>query len=63
MWSYTAEGLHCIVYIEEKTNNLVIKIMGLENQDAAEMFAHYAMAKMDFDYHADEYEMVSKRIH
>jgi predicted aldo/keto reductase-like oxidoreductase len=63
MWNYTAEGLTCIVYVEDKTKTLVIKVLGFDNHETAEMFAHYAMAKMDFDYHADEYEMVSKRIH
>jgi hypothetical protein len=49
MWNYLTEDLTSIVYVEEKNNTLVIKIFGIQDIVAAEMFAHYAMAKLEFD--------------
>ena len=62
MWNYLTEDLTSIVYVEEKNNTLVIKIFGIQDIVAAEMVAHYAMAKLEFDYHSHEY-MQSYSIH
>ena len=34
---FSSEDMDCVCYIEEKTNNVVIKFFGMDNQDAAEI--------------------------
>ena len=63
MWSYNTEDLNSIVYIEPKTNNLVIKIIGFDNYQLAEMFAHFVMANIQFDYDPVYSTTQSKMIH
>ena len=63
MWDYIQDDLTSIVLIDEKTNILTIKIYGLQNKKIAELFAHYEMSLLDFDYSSPEYIMLSTRIH
>ena len=63
MWDYIQDDLTSIVFIDEKTNTLTIKIYGLHNKKIAEHFAQYTMTLLDFDYNPSAYSMISKRIH
>ena len=55
--------MDCICYIEEKTNNVVIKFFGMPNNESAELFTMFAMQQLGFEYHSMNYEMKSKMVH
>jgi hypothetical protein len=63
MWNYFTDNLSSVVLINERTNEVIIKIYGLEDKLQAELFAHYAMNKLEFDYHVDQIGMPSRAIH
>jgi len=44
------EDVESICYIEEGTNNVIIKFYGFNNQKASERFSIHAMRRLDFDY-------------
>ena len=44
------EDVESICYIEEGTNNVIIKFYGFNNQKASERFSIHAMKRLDFDY-------------
>jgi hypothetical protein len=60
---FTSEDMDCICYIEEKTNNVVIKFFGMPNNESAELFTMFAMQQLGFEYHSMNYEMKSKMVH
>jgi len=47
---FSADDLDSVAYIEEKTNNVIIKFYGFPNKVAADLFIRYAMFNMGFDY-------------
>ena len=47
---FSAEDLDSVAYIEEDTNNVIIKFYGFPNKLASELFISYAMLNMGFDY-------------
>ena len=47
---FTADDLDSVAYIEEGTNNVIIKFYGFLNKIAADLFISYAMLNMGFDY-------------
>ena len=47
---FTSEDMDCVCYIEEETNNVVIKFFGMNNKETAEFFTIYVMNKLGFDY-------------
>ena len=59
---FTSEDLDSIAYIEEGSNNVIIKFYGFANQLAADLFIAYAMLNMGFDFTPTE-SMKSKMIH
>ncbi len=60
---YYAEDFDCVCYIDEKTNNVVIKFYGIPNKHSAELFTIYAMNRLGFDYHPINEGMQSKEVH
>ena len=60
---FSSEDMDCVCYIEEKTNNVVIKFFGMPNNEAAEFYTIYVMNKLGFDYHPLNEEMQSKEVH
>ncbi len=44
------EDLDCIAYIDKKTNNVVIRFIGLPNAKAAELFTDYVMMTLGVEY-------------
>jgi len=60
---FSSEDMDCVCYIEEKTNNVVIKFFGMDNQDSAELFTIYVMNRLGFEYNSLSYEMPSKSVH
>ena len=60
---FSSEDMDCVCYIEEKTNNVVIKFFGMDNPDSAELFTIYVMNRLGFEYNSLSYEMPSKAVH
>jgi hypothetical protein len=59
---FTADDLDSVAYIEEGTNNVIIKFYGFPNNTTADLFISYAMLSMGFDYKPMS-SMKSDRIH
>ena len=47
---FSAEDLDSVSYIEEDTNNVIIKFYGFPNKVTADLFISYAMLNMGFEY-------------
>ena len=47
---FSADDLDSVAYIEDDTNNVIIKFYGFPNKLAAELFIAYAMSNMGFNY-------------
>ena len=56
------DDLDSVAYIEEKTNNVIIKFYNFPNKTTADLFITYAMISMGFDYQPIN-SMKSDRIH
>ena len=56
------DDLDSVAYIEEGTNNVIIKFYNLPNKTTADLFITYAMISMGFDYQPMN-SMKSDRIH
>ena len=59
---FSADDLDSVAYIEDDTNNVIIKFYGFPNKLAAELFISYAMLNMGFDYQPID-GMKSEMIH
>ena len=57
------EDLDCIAYIDKKTNNVVIRFIGLPNAIAAELFTDYVMMTLGVDYQSINETPRSKMVH
>ena len=60
---FSSEDMDCVCYIEEKTNNVVIKFFNMEDDSTAELFTIYVMNRLGFDYNPVNEQMESKLIH
>tara|TARA_R100000479_G_scaffold158423_1_gene95352 strand:+ start:648 stop:839 length:192 start_codon:yes stop_codon:yes gene_type:complete len=60
---FSSENLDCVCYIEDKTNNVVIKFFNMPNNESAELFTMVIMNKLGFDYTPFSYDMQSKMVH
>jgi hypothetical protein len=47
---FSADDLDSVAYIEEDSNNVIIKFYGFPNKVAADQKISYAMLNMGFDY-------------
>ena len=47
---FSADDLDSVAYIEENSNNVIIKFYGFHNKLAADLFISYAMRNIGFDY-------------
>ena len=47
---FSADDLDSVAYIEDNTNNVIIKFYGFPNKIAADLFISYAMLNMGFYY-------------
>jgi len=56
------DDLDSVAYIEEDTNNVIIKFYNFPNKTTADLFITYAMISMGFDYQPIN-SMKSDRIH
>jgi len=60
---FSSDDMDCLVYIEEKTNNVVIKFFNMQDHASAELFTMFAMNRLGFDYHPINENMQSKLVH
>ena len=60
---YYAEDFDCVCYIDEKTNNVVIKFYGIPNKHSEELFTEYVMATLGIDYHSIDNKDKSRMVH
>lgn len=47
---YDSDDIQSVVFIEPKTNNVVIKITGFPNKDLADLYVSWVMNELSFDY-------------
>ena len=47
---FDLDNVESICYIEEETNNVIIKFYGFNNLKQSELFSIHAMDKLEFDY-------------
>jgi hypothetical protein len=47
---FRMDDLDSVAYIEERTNDVIIKFYGFPNNKSADLFISYAMLSMGFDY-------------
>jgi len=59
---FSMDDLDSIAYIEEGTNNVIIKFYGFPNKLTSDLFITYAMLTMGFDYESVS-SMKSDMIH
>ncbi len=60
---FSSEDMDCVCYIEEKSNNVVIKFFGMPNKHSAELFTEYVMATLGIDYHSIDNKDKSRMVH
>jgi len=60
---FSSEDLDCVCFIEEETNNVVIKFFGMPNHDSAQLFTSYIMMRLGFEYTPFGEENYSKLVH
>ena len=59
----TSEDMDCVCFIEEETNNVVIKFFNMEDSETAELFTMYVMNRLGFEYNSLNEQMLSKMVH
>ena len=47
---YNSDDIQSVVFIEPKTNNVIIKITGFPNKDLANLYVSWVMNELSFDY-------------
>jgi hypothetical protein len=47
---YDSDDIQSVVFIEPKTNNVIIKITGFPNKDLANLYVSWVMNELSFDY-------------
>ena len=47
---FHSDDLDSVVYIEEGSNNVIMKFYGFGSSKQSELFSVFAMKKLDFDY-------------
>ena len=57
------DDLDCIAYIDKKTNNVIIRFIGLPNAIAAELFTDYVMMTLGVEYNPLDNRERSKMVH
>jgi hypothetical protein len=47
---YDSDDIQSVVFIEPKTNNVIIKITGFPNKDLANLYVSWVMNELSFDF-------------
>jgi len=62
MDEFDTKDVKSIVYVEPKTNNVVIKITGLPNELASMMYMDWIMSNLGFEYNPNN-QYVTDTVH
>jgi|TARA_R110000803_G_scaffold30019_1_gene68014 hypothetical protein len=46
------EDLDCIAFVDEKTNAVTVKFIGIPNKESADLFINYVMVTLGIDYNS-----------
>lgn len=57
------DDFDCIAFVDEKTNEVTIKFVGIPNKESAELFINYVMVTLGIDFHPLDNVDRSKMIH
>ena len=56
------DDFYCIAFIDEKTNSVKVKFIGIPNKESANLFINYVMVTLGVDYqpldHGDKSNMI-----
>ena len=56
------DDFDCIAFIDEKTNSVTVKFIGIPNKESANLFINYVMVTLGVDYqpldHCDRSNMI-----
>jgi|TARA_B100001094_G_scaffold266913_1_gene269972 hypothetical protein len=56
------DDFDCIAFIDEKTNSVTVKFIGIPNKESANLFINYVMVTLGVDYqpldHGDRSNMI-----
>jgi hypothetical protein len=56
------DDFDCIAFIDEKTNSVTVKFIGIPNKESANLFINYVMVTLGVDYqpldHGDKSNMI-----
>jgi len=56
------DDFDCIAFIDEKTNSVTVKFIGIPNKESANLFINYIMVTLGVDYqpldHGDRSNMI-----
>lgn len=44
------DDFDCIAFIDEKTNSVTVKFIGIPNKQSADLFINYVMVTLGIDY-------------
>jgi predicted aldo/keto reductase-like oxidoreductase len=57
------DDFDCIAFVDEKTNEVTIKFVGIPNKESAELFINYVMVTLGIDFQPLDNVDRSKMIH
>tara|TARA_R100000951_G_scaffold10021_1_gene8643 strand:+ start:333 stop:524 length:192 start_codon:yes stop_codon:yes gene_type:complete len=57
------DDFDCIAFIDEKTNSVTVKFIGIPNRQSADLFINYVMVTLGVDYQPLDHVDKSKMIH
>ena len=57
------DDFDCIAYIDEKTNSVTVKFVGIPNKESAELFINYVMVTLGIDFQPLDDVVKSNMIH
>jgi len=57
------DDFDCIAFVDEKTNAVTIKFIGIPNKQSADLFINYVMVTLGVDYQPLDLGDKSKMIH
>ena len=60
---FDTDDFDCIAFIDEETNAVTIKFIGIPNKQSAELFINYAMVALGVDYNPLQCTDRSRMIH
>ena len=46
------DDLDCIAFVDEKTNAVTVKFIGIPNKESADLFINYVMVTLGIDYNS-----------